>query len=216
MGAVIVYVIVLTFVALRARVAREYEEFSVAKRILPLALVFGSITATYVGPGFSIGFVGKGFHSGFLFWIVGLAYAIQNISVGLLVAPKLRGLKGCYTLGDAMGQKYGRECQVLAGIISVGLCMLFSAVMLNAGKLVLHQMLGLPQTISAFLLAFVAATYTTFGGLRRASRPMCFISSCMPCCCRRCSYTFCCFTSREGRPLSISRRSAPRRRVSTR
>jgi SSS family solute:Na+ symporter len=165
-GAVIVYVIVLTGVALRARVAREYEEFSVAKRILPLALVFGSITATYVGPGFSIGFVGKGFHSGFLFWIIGLAYAIQNISVGLFVAPKLRALKGCYTLGDAMGQKYGRKCQILAGIISVGLCMLFAAVMINAGKLVLHQMLGLPQMVSAFLLAFVAASYTTFGGLR--------------------------------------------------
>ncbi len=165
-GAVIVYVIVLTFVALRARVAREYEEFSVAKRVLPVALVFGSITATYVGPGFSIGFVGKGFHSGFLFWIVGLAYAIQNISVGLLVAPKLRGLKGCYTLGDAMGQKYGRTCQLLAGIISAGLCMLFAAVMINAGKTVLHQMLGLPPWVSALLLAVVAASYTTFGGIR--------------------------------------------------
>jgi SSS family solute:Na+ symporter len=165
-GAVIVYVIVLTFVALRARVARDYEEFSVAKRILPVALVFGSITATYVGPGFSMGFVGRGFHSGFLFWIVGLAYAIQNIGVGLLVAPKLRGLRGCYTLGDAIGQKYGRRCQILAGIISVGLCMGFSAVMIRAGKLVLHQMLGLPQAVSAFLLALVAGSYTTFGGLR--------------------------------------------------
>jgi SSS family solute:Na+ symporter len=165
-GAVIVYGIVLTFVALRARAAREYEEFSVAKRILPLALVFGSITATYVGPGFSIGFVDKGFRSGFLFWIVGLAYAIQNISVGLLVAPRLRALKGCYTLGDAMGQKYGPRCQILAGIISVGLCTLFAAVMINAGKLVLNEMLGLPQWVSAFLLAAVAASYTTFGGLR--------------------------------------------------
>jgi SSS family solute:Na+ symporter len=165
-GAVIVYVIVLAFVALRARVAREYEEFSVAKRILPLALVFGSITATYVGPGFSIGFVGKGFHSGFVFWIIGLAYAIQNITVGLLVAPKLRRLQGCYTLGDAIGQKYGRECQILAGIISVGVCMLLSAVMINAGKLVLHQMLGLPNWMAAFLLALVAGSYTTFGGLR--------------------------------------------------
>lgn len=165
-GAVGVYILVLAFVALRARVAREYEEFSVAKRILPTALVFGGITATYVGPGFSIGFVGKGFHSGFLFWVIGLAYAVQNIGVGLFVAPRLRALQGCYTLGDAMGQKYGRRCQLLAGIISVGLCMLFAAVMINAGKLVLHQMLGLPETVSAFLLALVAASYTTFGGLR--------------------------------------------------
>ena len=166
-GAVLVYVIVLALVALRARVAREYEEFSVAKRILPVALVFGGITATYVGPGFSIGFVDNGFRTGFLFSIVGLAYAVQNISVGLLVAPKLRALRGCYTLGDAIGQKYGRTCQILAGIISVGLCTLFAAVMINAGgKIVLQEMLGLPAWISVFLLAVVAASYTTFGGLR--------------------------------------------------
>jgi SSS family solute:Na+ symporter len=165
-GAVTVYAIVLTFVALRARAAREYEEFSVAKRILPLALVFGSITATYVGPGFSIGFVGRGFRSGFLFWMIGLAYAVQNISVGLLVAPKLRELKGCYTLGDAMGQKYGRQCQILAGIISVVLCTMFSAVMIRAGGLVLNDILGLPWWVSVSLLAIVTASYTTFGGLR--------------------------------------------------
>ena len=61
------YVVVLTYVALRARAARDFSEFSLAGRALPLALVFGSLAATYVGPGYSIGFVGKGFRSGFLF-----------------------------------------------------------------------------------------------------------------------------------------------------
>ena len=86
-AVVIAYVLLLTFVAVRARTAREFEEFSLAKRALPLALVFGSLAATYVGPGFSIGFVGKGFRSGFLFLGIALAYAIQNILVGLVVAP---------------------------------------------------------------------------------------------------------------------------------
>ena len=130
---VAVYGIVLAYVALRARNARGYEDFSVAKRALPLALVFGSLCATYVGPAFSFGFVGRGFHSGFLFLFVGLAYAVQNILVGLLVAPRLRALPGCYTLGDAVGQKYGQRCQILAGVISVLLCTLFSSVMISAG-----------------------------------------------------------------------------------
>jgi len=122
------YVVVLTFVALRARAARQFSEFSLARRALPLALVFGSLAATYVGPGFSIGFVGKGFKSGFLFLGIGLTYAIQNILVGLLIAPRLRALKDCHTLGDAIGQKYDRTCQIVAGIISVSVCMFFAAV----------------------------------------------------------------------------------------
>jgi len=163
---VVAYVILLIFVAIRARAAREFEEFSVAKRELPLALIFGSITATYVGPGFSIGFVGRGFVSGFLFLVVGIAYAVQNILVGLFVAPQLRKLKDCYTLGDAIGQKYDRKCQILAGIISIGLCTGFSAVMISAGAVILKDIFGLPPRLSVFAVAGVTASYTAFGGLR--------------------------------------------------
>ncbi|MHC4658644.1 MAG: sodium:solute symporter family protein [Planctomycetota bacterium] len=160
------YAVVLTFVAVRARAAREFSEFSLARRALPLALIFGSLCATYVGPAFSISFVGEGFSSGFLFLGIGLAYAVQNILVGLLVAPRLRGLKDCHTLGDAIGQKYDRKCQVVAGIVSVGLCAGFSTVMAHAGGLVLSDMFKLPLWPSVIIIVALTALYTTFGGLR--------------------------------------------------
>ncbi len=160
------YVVVLTFVAVRARTARRFSEFSLAKRTLPLALVFGSLAATYVGPGFSIGFVGRGFKSGFLFLGIGLAYAVQNILVGLLIAPRLRALKNCHTLGDAIGQKYDRKCQIVAGFISVGLCAGFAAVMARAGGVVVNDVFGLPSWSSVIVVVGITALYTTFGGLR--------------------------------------------------
>ncbi|MBN1362823.1 MAG: sodium:solute symporter family protein [Sedimentisphaerales bacterium] len=163
---VVVYVCVLTWVALRARAAREYEEFSLARRALPLPLIFGSLCATYVGPGFSIGFVGKGFTSGALFLGVGLAYSLQNILVGLFVAPRLRALDDCHTVGDAIGQKYDRRCHVFAGIISVSVCTFLAAVMAHAGKVVLTEMFGLPGWASVVIVVGVTALYTTSGGLR--------------------------------------------------
>ena len=165
-AVVVAYVALLTFVAVRARAAREFEEFSLAKRALPLALVFGSLAATYVGPGYSIGFVGRGFNSGFLFLGIGLAYAIQNILVGLLIAPRLRALKNCHTLGDSFGQKYDRKCQVVAGIISVGLCAGFSTVMAKAAGVVLSDIFPLPNWSSVAIVVGITALYTTFGGLR--------------------------------------------------
>ncbi len=160
------YVVVLTFVAVRARAAREYAEFSVARRALPLALVFGSLCATYVGPGFSIGFVGKGFESGFLFFGIGLAYSLQNVLVGVLVAPRLRALHDCHTLGDAIGQKYDRRCHVLAGIISVGLCTGYAAVMAKAGGVVFKDVFGVPEWSGVVLIVGITSLYTTSGGLR--------------------------------------------------
>jgi len=182
---VIAYVLLLTWVALRARAARDFKDFSIAGRTLPLALVFGSLAATYVGPVFSIGFVGKGFSSGFLFWGIGLAYAAQNILVGIFVAPKLRALKNCHTLGDAIGQKYDRTCQILAGIISVGLCAGFASIMAKAGGDVVksmcanlavamgsagHEAIGnlfdLPHWSAVVIVVGITALYTTFGGLK--------------------------------------------------
>ncbi len=163
---VVAYVLLLTFVAVRARAAREFAEFSLARRTLPLALVFGSLCATYVGPGFSIGFVGKGFKSGFLFLGIGLAYAVQNILVGLFVAPRLRALPDCHTLGDAIGQKYDRKCQILAGVISVSVCTFFAAVMAYAGAVVLNDIFGFQKFWSAIIVVALTALYTTFGGLR--------------------------------------------------
>ena len=163
---VVGYVAVLTFVAVRARAARKYSEFSLANRTLPLALIFGSLCATYVGPAFSIGFVGRGFTSGFLFLGIGLAYATQNILVGVLVAPRLRALDDCYTLGDAFGQRYNRTCQILAGIISVALCAGFATIMAHAGGLVIRNVFDLPPWSSVTLVAAVTALYTTSGGLR--------------------------------------------------
>jgi len=165
-AVVVAYVVLLTFVAVRARAAREFEEFSLAKRALPLALVFGSLAATYIGPGYSIGFVGRGFKSGFLFLGIGLAYSLQNILVGLFIAPRLRGLKNCHTLGDAIGQKYDRKCQVVAGIISVGLCAGFSTVMASAAGVVLSDVFKLPGWSSVAIVVGITALYTTFGGLR--------------------------------------------------
>ncbi|OHB68680.1 MAG: hypothetical protein A2Y77_12115 [Planctomycetes bacterium RBG_13_62_9] len=163
---VIGYFTVLGFVALRARAAREYAEFSLARQALPLALIFGSLCAAYVGPGFSIGFVGRGFHSGLLFLCVGLAYACQNILVGIFIAPRLRSLTDCHTLGDAIGQKYNRACQVLAGVISVGLCAGFAAVMANAAGVVIQGVFHIPLWAAVTLAVIMAALYMSFGGLK--------------------------------------------------
>ena len=160
------YIILLAVVAVRARAAREYAEFSLAKRSLPLALIFGSLCAAYVGPAFSMGFVGKGFQSGLLFLLVGLAYSVQNILVGLFIAPRLRSLSDCHTLGDAIGRKYNRTCQILAGVISVGLCMGFAAVMAKAAGVVVQDVFGIPNWIAIILIAVLTTLYTSFGGLQ--------------------------------------------------
>ena len=137
-----------------------------AGRSLTLPLVFGSLAATYVGPAFSMGFVGKGFETGLVFLVIGLAFSLQNMLVGFFVAPRLRALADCHTLGDVIHQKYNQTCQILAGIISVGLCAGFAGVMIKAGGIILSDILGIPFWAAVILVCGVTTLYTTVGGLR--------------------------------------------------
>ena len=91
---------------------------------------------------------------------------MQNIFVALLVAPRLRALKDCHTLGNVMCQKYNKTCQILAGIISVGLCALFASVMIKAGGSILTGVFNLPLWSAMILVGGITTLYTTFGGLR--------------------------------------------------
>ncbi|MHC4518196.1 MAG: sodium:solute symporter family protein [Planctomycetota bacterium] len=111
-------------------------------------------------------FVGKGFESGFLFLGIGLAYALQNVLVGVLVAPRLRALDHCHTLGDAFGQRYDKRCQVVAGVVSVVVCAALATVMAHAGGLVVCNIFDMPHWLAVAIVACVTALYTTFGGLR--------------------------------------------------
>lgn len=160
------YLAVLTFVALRARATGRFEEFAVARRALPLPLIFGSLAATYVGPGFSLAFVDQGYAAGYLFFFIALGVPLQKILTGLGVAGRLRQCPNCHTLGDVMGLKYNRSCQFMAGLISVGLCMGLAAVMARAGGQIITGLFDIPLSHAVIVMVALTAVYTAMGGLR--------------------------------------------------
>jgi SSS family solute:Na+ symporter len=160
------YLAVLTFVALRARAAGRFEEFSVARRCLPLPLIFGSLAATYIGPAFSLGFVGKGFHAGYFYFFIALATPLQYVLVGLGVASRLRQCRDCHTLGDVMRLRYNRTCQFFAGIISVGLCAGVASIGAKVGGHIVTALFDISLGHAVVIMVTITAIYTTMGGLR--------------------------------------------------
>ena len=141
LGIVSYFVIVGIFAFLTRR-TRSFSDFSVGNRKVPAAMIFASMAATYIGPGFSVGFTAKGFTSGYLFLVLSLTYGIQTILMGLFFAPKLSEHRDCHTIGDVMGKKYGTFSHFLAGIVSVGLCIGFTAVMGKIGGVLLQSVTG--------------------------------------------------------------------------
>jgi solute:Na+ symporter, SSS family len=164
--AIIFYFVSLLAFGILVRRVKGFEDYSLGKRMIPSSMIFASLAATYIGPGFSVGLTGKGFSTGYLFYLLPLAFVIQTLIVGKWLAHRLHGFSKCYTVGDIIGEKYGKLSHLLAGIVSVGLCIGFSAIMAKVGGVILSQAIGLELVWSIAIITGIGVIYTYTGGLK--------------------------------------------------
>jgi SSS family solute:Na+ symporter len=163
---IILYFAATAVFAYFTRRTRSFAEFSVGNRRVPAMMIFASLAATIIGPGFSVGFTGKGYLGGYAFYFLALTYGLQTILVGIFFAPRLTQFKDCYTIGDVMEKRYGRTTHLLTGIVSVGLCVGFTAVMGKVAGGLLHAVTGWPLFASIATVTMFTAFFTFTGGVR--------------------------------------------------
>ena len=72
------------------RKTTTFNSFAIGDRSIKGVFIFASLSATIIGPGFSLGFVNEGFGTGFLFAILASTYGLQMLLVGKFIAPKIR------------------------------------------------------------------------------------------------------------------------------
>ncbi|MEW8217477.1 MAG: sodium:solute symporter family protein [Candidatus Thiodiazotropha taylori] len=161
------YFAALLFVAFRTRFFSDsFEDFSLAKRAVPGAMVFASLSATFIGPGYSIALADKGAQAGFLFLFVFSFFSLQTMFTAKFVAPRLREFKNSHSVGDVMGVLYGQSAQVLAGFVSVLLSIGFVAVMAKAGGGIIAGLLDVSQLQGMLIITIVGVLYALTGGLK--------------------------------------------------
>lgn len=166
--AMLAYFVLIAVFGYLTRRTKTFTEFSVGGHSVPATMVFASLAATIVGPGFSVGFTSKGWSSGFLFYYLALSYALQVILVGLFFAPRLSRHRDCRSLGDVMRKKYGTTAQIVTGIVSVATCIGFTAVIGRTGAGMLAEVTDWPL-IWCLIVVTGATTLLTFTGGVRAT-----------------------------------------------
>ena len=146
--------------------ARTSSEFSVGSREIPGTIVFATLSATFVGPGYSMGLANKVANNGIVWLPIFAAFSLQTVLVGLFVASRLRQVPNAKTLGDVMGNKYGRLVQVLSGALSVALCAGIVGAIARAGGDILNSFTGLPIFASVVITTATVIVYSWYGGIK--------------------------------------------------
>ena len=140
---VIAYFALLTTLILYLRRSKTFEDFAVASRSIPGLIIFGTLSANFIGPGYTMGLTAKGFTDGYVWFFIFSAFSIQTLLVGLVIAPKLPKFTSAYTVGDVMGYYYGTLAKIITGIISVFFCAGIVAVVAKAGGLTFNVFTGI-------------------------------------------------------------------------
>lgn len=164
--AIAFYFAGLTAFGLVVRRIRKFGDYAVGNRSVPGIMLFASLCATYIGPGYTMGFAAKGASSGWLFFFVSMAFTAQTMLTALFIAPRLHGCKNCYTVGDVVGTAFGRTAHLVTGVISMSLCIGFAAIMAKVGGLVLEGATGLPLLAGVFVVTAVGVLYCYTGGIK--------------------------------------------------
>lgn len=160
------YFIGLMIFGVAVRRTRGFQDYSLARQSVPAGMVFASLCGAYLGPGYSLGIAGKAYSSGFLLLAGWFFFSIQTCLVGIWMAPRLRRFSGVYTLGGVMARAYGSVAERLTGLVSVGLCIGFAAVLAKAGGTILAGAVGISLPLAIAIITGVGVIYAWTGGLK--------------------------------------------------
>ncbi len=157
---------ILTLGLWSGRHIRSLEQFAVAGRSFASLVIFATLSASFIGGGFSIGNAEKVFIFGianiFALW----GFSLKEILVATFIAPRMDRFKGVISVGDIMQRDYGTGGKVLTGVFSLLLCAGIVGAQVGGIGIVFNVFLGLNPAIGILIGCGIVIAYTTVGGMR--------------------------------------------------
>ena len=161
---VVLYILGTGWLTLRLR-SKTNDQFMVASRAMPAAVVGVLLMSEFIGAKSTVGTAQEAFNSGFAAaWSV-IAASLGFLLFGLFFVRKIYN-SGEYTISAAIAQKYGRST-----MLTVSLVMIYALFLVNVGNYIsgaaaLSTVLKVNMPVAMAIIAVVSTFYFVFGGLK--------------------------------------------------
>ncbi len=151
---------------LSGRKMSSLEDFSVGGKQYSLFFIFATVSATYIGGGFSLGNAEKVYLVGIANVVVLMGFSFQQLLTALFLVPKLTRYPHAISVGDIMGYHYGKVSQVITGICAFFVCAGILAAQIAGIGYIFKTFLGIPHVSGIFIGAGIVLAYSTVGGMK--------------------------------------------------
>ena len=166
---IVVAYLVLNLVigALSGKGMKNFTVFSVGHRNFTSLLIFCTLSASFIGGGYTIGTTGKVYTSGMIYAFALLGFSAKEILVGIFLAPRMKHFQTSLSVGDIVAKSYGKVPQVITGIFSILICAGILGAQVHALSSLFDTFFSSGHTHLCMLISFlVILVYCTVGGMR--------------------------------------------------
>ncbi|MEM9221904.1 MAG: sodium:solute symporter family protein [Pseudomonadota bacterium] len=144
----------------------SFEGYAVAGRSLGSMVIFATLSASFIGGGFSIGNAEKVFLFGVANIVALWGFSFKEILVAQYLAPKMDRFRWAVSVGDIMETGFGRMGRLFSGIFALFLCSGIVGAQIGGIGAVFRIFLGLDTVLGIWIGCGIVICYTTIGGMR--------------------------------------------------
>lgn len=162
---ILAYLVVILYIGWASRKLGGFREFALSHGKYGWLVIFCTLSASFIGGGFSNGNAAKVFSSGIAYPLALCGFSLQIILVAKLIAPRIKSFPGALSVGDIMEPAYGKRARVLTGVFSVLICAGILGAQIGALGAIFNVFLGVPVLWGILIGCAVVFFYSTVGGM---------------------------------------------------
>jgi solute:Na+ symporter, SSS family len=144
----------------------HFGHFSVGNRSFSSLLIFCTLSATFIGGGYTIGNAGKVYSSGMVYAFALLGFSLKEILVASFIAPRMDKYNDCHSVGDMVEKTYGTKAKLFTGVLSLIVCGGILGAQVGALSAIIQTTLSINPTLGALIGLAVLLIYASLGGMR--------------------------------------------------
>ncbi len=144
----------------------DFAQFSVGHRSFSALIIAISLSANFIGGGYTMGNAAKVYEGGMLFAFALLGFSAKEALVARFIAPRMSNFNTCYSIGDIIEKGYGVYAKIITGIFSLIICGGILGAQVSALGVIIHETTNINQQAGVFLALAVMFIYSSLGGMR--------------------------------------------------
>ena len=145
---------------------KSIRDFSLSNNQFGTFALIATLSASFIGGGFSTGNASKVAQFGIGNIIALCGFSISIILVGSLIAPRIGKFQKAVSTGEIMGMAYGKPARIITGIFGMLVCAGILGAQVGAIGYIFNIFLGLPNLFGIIIGCGIVIAYSTFGGMK--------------------------------------------------